>query len=255
MPAGVLQPSAAGINESWQRTVVSDWQEATDGRYPVSEGRSDIPLPVLAEFIRRDTGKIDQFLHENLAGLMHREGRRWEVDEMNTQGLIINPEFIQAVNRLGEVRDALFADGSQGMRFELRARPVPDVVETILSIDGQRLHYFNQMESWQSFRWPGESQRPGAMLTWTTTQGGANLYGDYPGELGLIRWLEQGRAEKRDDGMWQLTLSAPDGKKLCWLMRTGPGGGPLALLKLRGFVLPKDIFLVSRQRNSDAGIN
>lgn len=251
----VLQPSAAGINESWQRTVVSDWQEATDGRYPVSEGRSDIPLPVLAEFIRRDSGKIDQFLHENLAGLMHREGRRWEVDEMNTQGLIINPEFIQAVNRLGEVRDALFADGSQGMRFELRARPVPDVVETILSIDGQRLHYFNQMESWQSFRWPGESQRPGAMLTWTTTQGGANLYGDYPGELGLIRWLEQGRAEKRDDGMWQLTLSAPDGKKLCWLMRTGPGGGPLALLKLRGFVLPKDIFLVSRQRNSDAGIN
>lgn len=82
----VLQPSAAGINESWQRTVVSDWQEATDGRYPVSEGRSDIPLPVLAEFIRRDSGKIDQFLHENLAGLMHREGRRWEVDEMNTRG-------------------------------------------------------------------------------------------------------------------------------------------------------------------------
>lgn len=71
------------------------------------------------------------------------------------------------------------------MRFELLARPVPDVVETNLSIDGQKLHYFNQMESWQSFRWPGETYKPGTMLTWTSTNAGARLYGDYQGTWGL----------------------------------------------------------------------
>ncbi|EEC0295748.1 type VI secretion protein VasK [Salmonella enterica subsp. enterica] len=243
----VLQPSATGLNESWRNAVVTDWTAATDGRYPISQGRSDIPLPVLAEFIRRDTGRIDRFLNENLTGLMHREGRRWVVDKLNAQGLTLNPAFVRAVNLLGEVRDALFTDGSQGMRFELRARPVPEVAETMLTLDGQPLHYFNQMESWQSFRWPGETEKPGATLTWTTTDGGANLYGDYPGDMGVIRWLEQGQAKKRDDGVWQLTFAAPDGKKLTWLLRTGPGDGPLALLKLRDFTLPENIFITGGQ--------
>jgi type VI protein secretion system component VasK len=34
----------------------------------------------------------------------------------------------------------LFTDGSQGISFELQARPAPQVVETQLTIDGQKLH-------------------------------------------------------------------------------------------------------------------
>ncbi|HHA1999003.1 type VI secretion IcmF C-terminal domain-containing protein [Enterobacter kobei] len=41
-------------------------------------------------------------------------------------------------------------------------------METQLTIDGQKLHYFNQMADWQSFRWPGETYKPGTMVTWTT---------------------------------------------------------------------------------------
>ncbi|QGF28484.1 hypothetical protein EE896_17345 [Pantoea eucalypti] len=52
--------------------------------------------------------------------------------------------------------------------FELQARPAPQVVETQLTIDGQKLYYFNQMADWQSFRWPGDTYKPGTMLTWTT---------------------------------------------------------------------------------------
>jgi type VI secretion system protein ImpL len=54
---------------------------------------------------------------------------------------------------------------------------VPQVVETQLTIDGQKLHYFNQMADWQSFRWPGETYKPGTMLTWTTVNAGARLFG------------------------------------------------------------------------------
>ncbi|WP_387696030.1 type VI secretion IcmF C-terminal domain-containing protein, partial [Photorhabdus sp. RM157S] len=70
-------------------------------------------------------------------------------------------------------------------------------------------------------------------------------FGDYPGTWGLIRWLEQAKAEKLDESRYRLTLMMPDGLPVTWILRTEMGGGPLALLKLRGFTLPKAIFVVT----------
>ncbi|WP_448512558.1 type VI secretion IcmF C-terminal domain-containing protein, partial [Photorhabdus laumondii] len=157
-------------------------------------GESEISLPMLGQFIRSDSGRIEQFLTRQLGGILHKAGNQWVVDEVNGQGVQINPDFLKAINQLSQLSDLLFADGSQGLRFELRARAVRDVVETDLTIDGQKLRYFNQMESWQSFRWPGETYKPGVMLTWTSVNAGARLFGDYQGNWGLIRWLAQAKA-------------------------------------------------------------
>ncbi|CAI8746927.1 hypothetical protein D3C76_1409870 [compost metagenome] len=40
-----------------------------------------------------------------------------------------------------------------------------------------------------------------------------------------------------------MVLKAPDGIGLTWYLRTELGAGPMALLKLRGFKLPAQIFL------------
>ncbi|MFX5764975.1 type VI secretion IcmF C-terminal domain-containing protein, partial [Acinetobacter baumannii] len=89
-------------------------------------------------------------------------------DKVNSHGLVFNPAFLRAINQLSQLSDILFTDGSQGISFELQARPAPEVVETQLTIDGQKLRYFNQMADWQTFRWPGETYKPGTLLTWTT---------------------------------------------------------------------------------------
>ncbi|WP_036774980.1 type VI secretion IcmF C-terminal domain-containing protein, partial [Photorhabdus australis] len=73
---------------------------------------------------------------------------------------------------------------------------------------------------------------------------GARLFGDYEGNWGLLRWLERAKAERLDESRYRLTFVAPDGLPLTWILRTEVGSGPLALLKLRGFKLPKDIFEV-----------
>ncbi|NMY10347.1 hypothetical protein HBO38_18085, partial [Pseudomonas veronii] len=48
-----------------------------------------------------------------------------------------------------------------------------------------------------------------------------------------------------DDGnsRYRLALKAPDGLNLTWHLRTELDAGPLALLKLRDFRLPQQIFL------------
>ncbi|WP_118988182.1 ImcF-related family protein [Photorhabdus sp. CRCIA-P01] len=242
---GILQPSAAGLNAQWQTAIVANWNTAFAGRYPFAGGDSDVSLPMLGQFIRPDTGRVEQFLTRELGGILHKEGNRWVPDEVNSQGLHVNPRFLKAVNQLSQLSDLLFADGSQGLRFDLRARAARDVVETDLTIDGQKLRYFNQRESWQRFRWPGDTYKPGVMLTWTSVNAGARLFGDYPGNWGLIRWLAQAKVEKLDESRYQLTFVAPDGLPLTWILRTEMGRGPLALLQLRGFKLPKNLFEVT----------
>lgn len=248
----VLQPSAASLNERWSRAVVANWHSAFDGRYPFAAGSSDASLPMLAEFIRRDTGRIDRFLTTELGGVLHREGSRWVPDSTNSQGLTFSPAFLKAVNQLSELSDVLFTDGAQGISFELQPRPAPEVVETQLTIDGQTLRYFNQMALWQSLRWPGETYKPGTMLTWTGTHSGARLYGDYGGTWGFIRWLEQGKRQQLDRSQWMMTFTTPDGHRLQWVLRSQLGNGPLALLSLRGFSLPAQIFSVNAEAAAQA---
>ncbi len=240
----VLQPSSASLNDQWKNAVVANWKSAFDGRYPFAASKSDASLPMLAEFIRKDSGRIDSFLTRELGGVLHKEGTRWVPSKVNSQGLTFNPAFLAAINQLSQISDILFTDGSQGLRFELLARPVPNVVETHLAIDGQKLHYFNQMESWQSFRWPGETYKSGTLLTWTGVNSGARLYGDYQGTWGLIRWLEQAQQKKLDEGRFQLTFTTADKQPLQWILRTELGKGPLGLLQLRNFTLPAQIFLI-----------
>ncbi len=241
----VLQPSAASLNDKWSRSVVANWHAAFDGRFPFASSKSDASLPMLAEFVRRDSGRIDRFLSTELNGVLHKEGGQWVPDRVNSHGLNFNPAFLRAVNQLNQLSDILFTDGSQGISFELQAHPVPQVVETELTIDGQKLHYFNQIADWQSFRWPGETYKPGTMLTWTSVNAGTRLFGDYSGAWGFIRWLGQGKRQQLDRSQWMMSFTAPDGRTLQWSLRSQLGKGPLALLDLRGFTLPDQIFSVA----------
>ncbi|WP_242443183.1 ImcF-related family protein [Pseudomonas sp. LFM046] len=241
----VLQPSAAGLNRHWQRAIVSPWDSAFAGRYPFAATASDASLPMLGQMIRADSGRIDQFLAQQLGGVLRKEGHRWVADTRQSQGLRFNPVFFEAVNQLGALADVLYTDGGMGIGFDLRAKPVRDVVQTTLILDGARLEYFNQLESWQRFGWPSLRDHPGARLSWTSVRTGERLFGDYPGTWGLIRLLEQARVTPLDDGAshYRLVLTAPDGLGLTWHLRTELGAGPLALLQLRGFKLPAQIFL------------
>ncbi len=248
----VLQPSAASLNDKWSRSVVTNWHTAFDGRFPFAVSKSDASLPMMAEFVRKDSGRIERFLTTELSGVLHKEGSQWVLDKVNSQGLSFNPAFLRAINQLSQLSDILFTDGSQGINFELQARPVSQVVETQLTIDGQQLYYFNQMADWQSFRWPGDTFKPGTMLTWTTVNAGARLFGDYSGTWGFIRWLDQGKRRQLDRSQWMMSFTTPDGLTLQWVLRSQLGKGPLALLALRGFTLPDQIFSVDSAATAQA---
>lgn len=242
--SGVMQSSAGDLNRQWQQTIVARWQRDFTGRYPFVADGADAPLPLLGQMIGSETGRIDQFIKSQLGGVLQKQGKRWVPIGGESQGLRVNPAFLKAVNQLGELADALYSEGAMRMSFELKAKPVRDVVSTTLIIDGERLEYFNQMESWKAFTWPSPNQYPGVLLMWSSVRAGDRLYGDYQGIWALIRLLEQARVTPLASGSssYKVVLTAPDGIPLTWEMRT-QGRGPLVMLKLRDFKLPQEIFL------------
>lgn len=238
----VLTPAAESLNRQWQRAIVSRWEQDFAGRYPFSATRNDASLPLLAQYLR-DGGRIHQYLTTHLGGVLKREGRDWVADTMNTQGLVVNPAFLHSLNQLGDIADTAFASGDAGMHFDLRAKPARDVMKTQLKVDGQTLEYFNQKERWQRFTWPGEQWQPGASLSWASTQNSERILADYRGSWSLIRLLEQAEITQLDSSSYKVQWRAPDGLPLHYLMRVEQGKGPMALLALKNFRLPQQIFL------------
>ncbi|MFP3848188.1 ImcF-related family protein [Pseudomonas sp. W5-01] len=241
----VLEPSTVALNRQWQQGVVDEWDQAFLGRYPFAATGSDASLPMLGKMIRADSGRIEQFLQRELTGVLRKDGGRWGVDPAHGQGLLINPKFLAAVNQLSHLADVLYTDGGMGISFELQGKAVRDVVQTTFVLNGARHQYFNQKESWQRFAWPGSSDYPGASLTWTSVRSGERLYGDFQGAWGLIRLLDTTTVNALDDSdsRYRITVPAPDGLDLTWHMRTELGAGPMSLLALRNFKLPRQIFL------------
>ena len=247
----VLAPAASSLNARWQSTIVSQWDTAFAGRYPFRATGSDASLPLLAQFLRGDSGRIAVFLNTHLGGILHREGSHWIVDPTASQGMIVNPAFLNAVNTLADIADIAFAQGDAGMHFELLARPSRDVARMQLALDGQNLDYFNQMESWQSFTWPGNTYYPGVNLSWRTVNTEMRLYAHNQGNWGFIRLLDKARATPIDSSRTQLIWITPDGNPLKFIMRSELGDGPLALLRLRDFRLPGSVFSVGPEVVND----
>ncbi|EEU2713580.1 type VI secretion protein VasK, partial [Escherichia coli] len=241
----VLVPAAGSLNARWQTTIVDQWNKAFAGRYPFKATGSDASLPLLAQFLRSDSGRITTFLKTHLGGLVHQEGNRWVAEPSASQGMVISPDFLRAINQLAELSDIVFSQGDAGVHFELMARPSRDVARVQLTLDEQNLDYFNQMESWQSFTWPGNNYYPGVSLSWRSVSSGMQLYASHQGNWGFIRLLDKALITPLDASRTQLVWITADGNPLKFVMRSELGDGPLALLKLQGFTLPTAIFSVA----------
>ncbi|MCG5076154.1 ImcF-related family protein [Paraburkholderia tagetis] len=281
----VLVPAEASLNDAWRQTIVAAWNRSFAGRYPFANTSSEASLPELARFLRPQGGLIESFLSTQLAGALQLQGDRWVAVSggvgAGSTARAFDPAFLSAINTLQQVAGHLFAQGEPQYVFALKPVPTPGVTDTLLTLDGQTLHYYNQMETWSTITWPaGEPQKSGTRLEWQTDTAGINKGFEFSGRWALVRMLERARVEPVDSATYQVTWQAKpesagpksgeskaDGladvaaqvaqepqeplasvpadvtHPLRYLIRTDVGKGPLELLALRGFTLPTRIFV------------
>jgi type VI secretion system protein ImpL len=155
---------------------------------------------------------ISTFVSLQLAGVLELQGDQWV--ETNTRGgaLQFDPAFIKAVNTLQRVAGHLMAQGEPQYRFDFKPIPTPGITDTVLTIDAQKLHYYNQRETWQGMIWPSnDPETKGTRLQWQTEQAGTNKNFEFGGRWALVRMLERAKVEPVDSATFQLTWqAAPD---------------------------------------------
>ncbi|NUA26473.1 ImcF-related family protein [Cupriavidus basilensis] len=276
----VLQPAQASLNEAWRQSIAMTWSRSFAGRYPFADTANDASLAELARFLRPHSGLIGSFLGTQLAGVLELQGDQWLPAATGGQAQSFDPAFLNAINTLQRMAAHLLAQGEPQYRFEFKPIPTPGLTDTLLTLDGQTLHYYNQRETWQAMTWPGKNlQDPGTRLQWQTERAGTSKSYEFGGRWGLVRMLERAHIEPVDSANYQLTWQArpealdakeaPDahGRTFAedpdsltarsaqapvaadvtypvrYLMRTEVGQGPLEMLVLRGFVLPTRIFV------------
>ncbi|PRY06564.1 ImcF-related family protein [Paraburkholderia sp. BL25I1N1] len=208
----VLQPAQASLNEAWRQTVLATWNRSFAGRYPFANTDNDASLPELARFLRPQGGLIGAFLGSQLAGVLELQGDQWVPVITGNTALSFDPDFLKALNTLQRVAGHLLAQGEPQYRFDFKPVPTAGVTDTIFTLDGQSLHYFNQQETWQALTWPSNNpQGPGTCLQWQTESAGTNKSFEFGGRWGLVRMLERARVQPIDSATYQLTWQArPD---------------------------------------------
>ncbi|QOD84405.1 ImcF-related family protein [Chromobacterium haemolyticum] len=240
----LLQPAAASLNQLWDQSIVRPWQASFAGRYPFHRSDADASLPELGRFLHPSDGLVQQFVRQQLSGVLEQQGDQWSPDPAAAQALRFDLNFLNELNRLSRLSSLLYAQGDAGIRFELKPIASVGLAETRLQLDQQRLHYFNQVESWQAVSWPGDSLKAGSSLQWQSVDAGLRQTLDHPGRWGVLRLLEQAKREQIDRSSWQLSWALPDGHQARYQLRSEAGAGPLALLQLIQFQLPTRIFIV-----------
>jgi type VI secretion system protein ImpL len=212
----VLQPAQASLNDVWHQSIVSAWTKSFAGRYPFDNTDNDASIPELARFLRPQGGLISSFLSTQLAGVLELQGDQWV--EVNTRGgrLQFDPAFIKAVNTLQRIAGHLMAQGEPQYRIDLKPVPTPGIVDTLLTVDAQKLHYYNQRETWQGLMWPSnDPQVAGTRLQWQTETAGTSKNFKFGGRWALVRMLERAKVEPIDSATFQLTWqAAPDTRRL-----------------------------------------
>ena len=246
----ILTPAAGSFNETWNSQIVYEWEKAFAGRYPFKDSDNDASLAELARFLRPNAGMIDKFISNELGGILEKQGENWVINPVNAQGLNFTPEFIEMLNLFNQLSNLLLISGDAQISFDLMARSGGNVMRSELYIDQQKLDYFNQMPVWQRFTWPGDGYSPYAQLSWSSDETGQQLYEYYSGDWAWIRLLESAMIRQIDSGRYEVVWKVANDRNLKYILRSQSGEGPLMLLKLRNFSLPKNVFDIRHKEGS-----
>ncbi|MDI2091870.1 ImcF-related family protein [Commensalibacter oyaizuii] len=240
----VIQPASQNMNNAWQKNIADEWNRAFSKKYPFdSKSKNDVSFDLLGQYLRPNTGRLDQFIQSQLGHLMHKEGNIWVVDPMASDGLVFNPQFLQAINKLNELSEALFISPDTRFHFEIQAVPSPKIIRSEFSIDNQKVIYFNQADEWQLVDWPGDDEVRGASLAVIDYSSKLKNLAEYDDKLGIIRLLDKAKIKQLDSNIFQLTWKIPHSKQtITYLLRNDNGKGILTFLDLKNFQFPQQIF-------------
>ncbi|MDC8786104.1 type VI secretion protein IcmF/TssM N-terminal domain-containing protein [Roseateles koreensis] len=259
----VLNPAAVEINSAWNNAVLEPWTQAFAGRYPFVDSTQDASMLELAKFVRDKDGVVWSFMRQNFDFLVIKQGTQLVPRQWAGRGLNVRPDFLDTINRLARVGEAIALKGEVGFKFYLQPEPNPKVAQTELELDGQVLKYQNGPQDWRLMSWPGPSTAPqlrvqalvqapaAAPAEGNTASNGTaatvQMAQYQRGPWALMRALAAAQIERLDGGRARVSWPTSGGQTVSYLMRNEASYGPQDLALIYGLKLPGQILQLQSQ--------
>ncbi|WP_251979167.1 type VI secretion protein IcmF/TssM N-terminal domain-containing protein [Salinicola avicenniae] len=185
------EPARDQLNAAWDDQIVTPWGQMVAGRYPVTDSVNEASVRDLEYFIDPEAGALSRFRDQEIGDLAgSSSGQRSDM---------VDPRMLSTIDdatELGRVIDSL-SDLRNG--FELQMNPTAGLTDIILTVDGQRLHYRNNSQSWERLTWPGDGEAFGARMDIINREGQRHTVFDYPSRWGFLRMIDSAHITSVDE--------------------------------------------------------
>jgi type VI secretion system protein ImpL len=123
-------------------------------------------------------------LQQAVSKLVVKQGKQW-VANPQSQDAKPSDDFLRFLNRLQQIQDALYENGSAQYKMQYALKPIVEqnIEGVTLDIDGHKVSAAKNAQS-QTFAWPGSNQ-----VVVSVRAGGNIPFGSYSGPWAVLRWM------------------------------------------------------------------
>jgi len=216
--AALLRDAGYRLDGLWRTRVAEAYRREVEGRFPFNPTGQDLPLSLLAQFLKPGEGSVWVFYENELKPFLRPSESGWEPADLIGAKVDFSPAFLAFLQKSFAARQAVYGGGGAEptITFDLTPEPVPGTDGSILEIDGQRLEYRNWRALPQAFTWPGKLGSPQARLTLALTGSGERPGTPMlEGEWAFFRLLNLARIVPQSQTTFNVTwpISSADGRR------------------------------------------
>jgi type VI secretion system protein ImpL len=216
--SAILQNIGLTLDGRWKTRISESFRRDVSARYPFNPGGQDLPLAMLSQYLRPSDGLLWSFYETELKMFVSQAENRWQPAQLIGAQVNFSPQFLTFMAKAWTVRQAFYGTGGvdPSVTFDLTPTTTPDMTESLLEIDGQRLIYQNTASVPSQFIWPGKAGSPMARLSIGVTRSSERPgIPTIEGEWALFRLIGRARMLTTNQAtynpIWSLTSS--DGRK------------------------------------------
>ena len=216
--AAVLRDVGYQLDGLWKTRIADGYRRDVESRFPFNPSGQDLPLSMLAQYMKPSDGSIWAFYEGELKMFLTPAESQWAPASLLGVHVDFSSAFLEFLGKANAVRQALYGMGGPdaSVTFDLTPEPTPGVTESLLEIDGQRFRYQNERALPQPFTWPGKSGSPQAKLSISIERSGERPnIPTFDGEWAFFRLLNRASLVPQSQTTFSVTWSLPsaDGRR------------------------------------------
>jgi type VI secretion system protein ImpL len=216
--SAILQNIGLTLDGRWKTRISEAFRRDIMPKYPFNPGGQDLPLAMLSQYLRPSDGFLWSFYDTDLKMFLSPAENRWQPAQLIGAQVNFSPQFLNFMAKAWGIRLAFYGTGGTepSLTFDLTPGTTPDMTESLLEIDGQRLIFQNTASAPSQFAWPGKLGSPMARLSIGITRSSERLsIPAIEGEWALFRLMGKARMATSNQAAitptW--TLASSDGRK------------------------------------------